>query len=239
VIGVPRKATKNDAPEAISLVAVERASSLRLMVSLLAVAFLAAFAMFGWFRAEARFANEARLTFVKLAPNGTWTLDQDMGENVMYYDATLRTVLYDWIHRRYSKRSATILSDWGIANAMYSPALQQWFGQEFKAIEVAAEQAQCANCPQIEMDVRAHQHIDPLPTDPGLKDSDPVRTLLYATEREVPAGSLKATREDRKLFRVTWRLLAKQKIQARPDLLRYNPIGVEIIEVEVTDDPSK
>jgi len=236
-LGVPQDTPRRLPPE-LDLITGSRLVIRVLSLALLGALAVSAFALVGWWRADARFANEQRLTYVKLSPDGTWSIQQDFGEQASYYDATLRTVLYDWVERRYSMRSATIVDDWGIVNAMYSPALRAWFRDEFGVTEKATEHAKCASCVQTELRVRTHQHIDPLPTAIGDTETAPVRTLIYATEKTFSANSRRALSETRKLFRVTWRLLAKHQIQANPQLLRYNPLGVEVIAVEVTDDPS-
>lgn len=235
-LGMPSDTRRT--PSELDLITGSRVVIRILSIALMAALGVSALALFGWWRADVRFANEQRLTYVKLAPDGTWSIQQDFGEQATYYDATLRTVLYDWVERRYSMRSATIVDDWGIVNAMYSPALRAWFRDEFGVTAKATEHAKCVACTQTELRVRTHQHIDPLPTAIGDKETAPVRTLIYGTEKTFAAGSRRALTETRKLYRVTWRLLAKHQIQANPSLLRYNPLGVEIIAVEVTDDPS-
>ena len=226
------------AQDALPVLSIERAHSARLFLVCVVMALVTAFAVAGWWRATERWASESRITYVKLSPDGTWSLQQDMGESITYYEATWRTVMYDWIERRYSRRSATIVSDWGIVWAMYSPAMRDWFMGAFGASRIAAEHAACAACPQTIVRARTHTHIDPLPTALGDVESHPIRTLVYATETTAAAGSTNPLSETRKVYRVTWRILTKRAVMSNPELLRYNPIGLEILEVEQTDDPN-
>jgi hypothetical protein len=216
-------------PEAISVIAAQSRTIAILSIGLLLSGLVAILSIAALSRATARFATEARLTYVKLDPKGTWTVSEDMDANVLYYESTLRQVLYDWVERRYSERPATVLEDWGIANALYTPAMQTWFLGEHQAHAKASKIAGCVSCPPVIVKVRSHQHIDPLPDKPGETVSDSVRTLVYADKTS------SASRE-RKIYRITWRLQTKAAIQQRPDLLRYNPIGIEILEVEETTD---
>lgn len=224
------------APESLSMVAASATWSKRFFAIALVALVVAALAVLQMWTTTVRFQRESRLTYVKLATDGTWSMDQDIGENVEYFDATLRQVLYDWTERRYSKRRATILSDWAIANTMLAPPLQSWFINTFRASDVAAEHVACSTCDDTVIEVRAHQHLNDLPRSIGDDDSEPLTTLLYATAREIPPGAVTPRAESRKLIKVQWRFLRKSTIQAHPDLLRYNPIGVQILAVEVSDD---
>jgi hypothetical protein len=218
-----------DPPEAVSVVTTQSRTIAILSVGLLLALVVAIGALLALSRATDRFATEARLTYVKLDPKGTWTVSEDMDASVLYYESTLRQILYDWVERRYSERPATVLDDWGIANALYTPAMQEWFLGANQAHAKASKIASCLSCPPVQIKVRSHQHIDPLPTRPGAASSDPVRTLVYA-DKVTSSGRA------RMIFRITWRIQPKAAIQQRPDLLRYNPIGVEILEVEESTD---
>jgi len=216
-------------PEAISVVTTQTRMIAVLSVALVLSLLVSALSISALSRATARFATEARLTYVKLDPKGTWSVTEDMDANVLYYEATLRQVLYDWVERRYSERPATVLDDWGIANALYTPAMQTWFLGDYQAHQKASKIADCVSCAPVLVKVRSHQHIDPLPNSPGEEVSEPVRTLVYADKAS-------PSHRDRKIYRITWRIQSKAAIQQRPDLLRYNPIGIEILEVEESTD---
>lgn len=219
----------------LGIIASQRKIVTTAVVLVLVLAFVTVLSMFGWMRANTQLVREARLTYVKLSPAGDWSISQDLTEEVLYYETTVRNLLYDWIERRYSKRTQTIRQDWGVANSMYSPALQTWFQGEFQAKDVADKHAGCPGCPQVSVKVRSHQHIDPLPRHIGTEPTRVTRTFVYADET---TGQLNSIRGDtvRKMYRVSWRLLDKASIQQRPDLLRWNPLGLEITEVEETND---
>jgi hypothetical protein len=222
----------------VDLIALERASARRWFVAALAASATAFLSVLLAMSAVRHWQTDARLTYVKLSPNGTWDVAQDLDASVVYFDSTLRTVLYDWIERRYSQRAATVQTDWGVAYASYSPDMQKWFTGEFGATAKAAKLAACATCAQTVVRVRSHQHIDPLPRNPGAAPTEPVRTLVYATESTYSGSdAVKPTAERRLIFRVTWLLQSKAQIQSRPELLRYNPIGLEILDVQETEDP--
>jgi VirB8 protein len=229
LFATPIPAAAGQPPEAVSVIVAQNRTIAILTGVIIAMALITGFALLGMVSATKRFATESRLTYVKLDPTGAWSISQDMDASVLYYDATLRQVLYDWIERRYSERPATVLEDWGIANATYSPAMQAWFLKDFGAHAQASKIAECLNCSPVFVKVRSHQHVDPLPTDPGSNATTTVRTLVYADRTKGP-------QKERKIYRVTWRLLPKSSIQQRPDVLRYNPIGLEILEVEENTD---
>lgn len=214
----------------------ERTQSARLFVIAVLATVVSIFSIaYAWY-AQHTYVRQARTVYVKLSPNGTWDVDADLSDNVGYFPATLRQTLFEWTERRYSKRPATVIDDWNIANQMYSPALQKWFQGEFNAGVTAGKLASCQSCEQIIVRPRTLQHLDEVPTNPGHVDSDPIRTLVYATEQTVPPGSAKPTKEVRQVYKITWRFLSKASIQSQPDMLRYNPVGVQILDVEVTQD---
>jgi hypothetical protein len=232
----PDAAARSLLPDSISAQALSRQWAQRFFLIALAALVIALFALGMAKTAMDRYHHEARLTYVKLAPNGTWNVETSAAEGVEYFEATLRQVMYDWIERRYSKRRSTILSDWGIANTMYSPELQAWFADTYRASVIAAEHAACSSCDDQVVRVRTHQHLTELPREVGAVDSEPFSTLLFADASRVPAGTVLPIDTVRKVYRVKWRFLAKASLQQRPDLLRYNPIGVQILGVEETED---
>lgn len=219
----------------IGVIAAQRQVVLGAVVAVLMLSLVTSLAIVGWWRADRQLVREARITYVKLATDGSWQIDQDMTQEVEYFETTVRNLLYDWLERRYSRRTQTILSDWGIANSMYSPALQNWFQGEYDAMSVAEKQSQCPGCPQIVVKVRSHQHIDPLPKHVGTIPTRVIRTLIYADQVTTSPNQVRGDTA-RKIFRVSWRLLDKASIQQRPDLLRWNPLGLEITDVEETND---
>lgn len=223
-------------PDSVSAQAQSRQWAQRSFFLALAAIVVAAMALWVAKVSNDRYHQEARLTYVKLAPTGTWSVETSQADGVEYFDATLRQVLYDWIERRYSKRRSTILTDWGIANTMYAPELQTWFADTFRASHVAAEHAGCSTCDDVVQRVRTHQHLTELPREIGGADSDPISSLVFADESLVAAGAVLPHETIRKVYRVKWRFLSKAALQARPDLLRYNPIGVQILGVEETKD---
>lgn len=233
---IPDAAARSIPPDSISAMALSRQWSQRLFLIAGGALLVAALALLLAHRANDRFHTETRLTYVKLSPTGMWNVEEAATEGVEYFEATLRQVLYDWIERRYSKRRSTILSDWGIANTMYVSELQTWFTDTFQAGVVAAEHAGCTSCDDLVVRVRAHQHLSELPRQIGASDSEPVSTLLFADLSAVPAGTVLPATTVRKVYRVKWRFQSKASLQQRPDLLRYNPIGVQILGVEETED---
>jgi len=215
-----------------------RTITLLTMLSLAALVVML-IAVVSFYSASRAFVLEDRVRYVKLTPDGAWTVTEDLDRDVLYYSATLNHVLFQFVARRYSENPITIAEDWGVAASMYAPDRANWFLHEFGATAKAEEYLACRSCPIIRTRARALQHLDPLPDQPGRTDSDVVRTMIYADREERDRGGQSVRKTTRMIYQVSWRMLAKHQIQANPQMLTYNPIGVQIVDVAESVDETQ
>lgn len=198
---------------------------------------VAGVASFGWHQADKRYAENVRVAYVKLAPNGTYFVDYtDEKKPVEFYKATVESKLAEWVEKRYSKRKSTITTDYGFAHLMMSTELQNDFMVNEQAAKVAAEIVACSNCGERDMKIRDIQSIDK-DLVPGSKTRQQFNTLVFAIEkRREPSGQVTCSN---KIVTLLWTFRPQAEIVNKREELRYNPLGQEIIRSTIRDDPTK
>jgi len=191
----------------------------------------------GWHRADKRFAENVRVAYVKLSPNGTTTVEYSEEEKpVNFFVANLESKIADYVERRFSKRKETILTDYGFVRLMMEPDLQKDFMENTKAADVATALINCKDCKRITMHYREQQLIDKDPM-PNTRTQKQYTTLVFATEQTRDAqSSIKGCAN--KIITLLWTFRPMKEVVSRDDELRYNPMGIGVIRESVRDDPT-
>jgi hypothetical protein len=193
--------------------------------------------IFGWYRAEKRYAEEVRVVYVKMHPNGTTVVEFAEEEKpVHYFQSTVESKLQEFVEKRYSKQKDTISTDYGFAKLMMSPELQTDFMVNEDAPKVAAAHADCKECPQRKNIMRDIQMIDKDPL-PGSKKRKQYNTLVFSTFQNRDATGRVISCEN-KIITLLWTFRTTEEIIKKRDELRYNPLGQEIIRSSIRDDPT-
>lgn len=202
-----------------------------LFVSLL----IAVIAVYSAYVSNERYANNVRVAWVKLFPDGTHKTEflEDGGASDRWFDAAVNSSLMNYAEARFKKQKATIKADYGFAQYFLGDAALTQFMQEFNAPKVAAEFLACYTCNQVSIDVRAIDHSTYL--EPDAATDAVFRSTVYITETErTPEGQI-ASRKN-KLIPLVWRLRPIDELTESPDLLKANPLGIEILEQSVRMD---
>jgi hypothetical protein len=218
-------------------IATSRANENRWFYVALASTAVACLTSFGWHQADKRFAENVRVAYVKLAPNGTYFVDYSDDKNpVEFYKATVESKLAEWVEKRYSKRKSTITTDYGFAHLMMSTELQNDFMVNEQAAKVAAEVVACGNCSEKDMKIREVQSIDK-DLVPGSTTREQYNTLVFAIEKKrEQSGQVSCSN---KIITLIWTFRPQAEIVNKREELRYNPLGQEIIRSTIRDDPTR
>lgn len=196
-----------------------------------------AFLAYGWHAADKRFAENVRVEWVKLSPNGTYVVEYSKREKpIEYFDRTVESKLSEFTEKRYSKRKDTITTDYGFASLMMSPELRTDFMENYNAPKIAADLIECKECGQVENIIRDVQLIDK-DLVPGTKDKEQYNTLIFSTLKTREKGG-RVTGCANKIITLIWTFRPKEDILNRRDDLRYNPLGMEVIRSTIRDDPT-
>ena len=196
---------------------------------------LSCFMAFGWYKADKRFAENVRVQFVKLSPNGTYVVEyEDSEKPIQFFERTVESKLSEFAEKRYSKRRETISTDYGFAKLMMSPELQTDFMDNEKAAKVAADFVECKECGQVTNIIRDVQSIDK-DLVPGSKSRSQYNTLIFSTQ-QTRDKSGRITGCENKIITLIWTFRPKEEIVNRREELRYNPLGQEIIRSTIRDD---
>lgn len=191
----------------------------------------------GWYKADKRFAENVRVAWVKLSPNGTYVVEYaDEEKPVDYFTATVESKLAEYAEKRFSKRRETISTDYGFANLMQESELSVHFMENEKAAAVAAEVVDCQNCPQTHNKIRTIQSIDK-DLAPGSSKNQQYTTLVFSTMQNRDKNG-KITSCENKIITLLWTFRPRSQIVDKTDQLRYNPLGMGIIRDTIRDDPT-
>lgn len=192
---------------------------------------------FGWHKADKRFAENVRVAWVKLEPNGTYHVDYaDEKKPIDYFTATVESKLMEYAEKRFSARRDSISTDYGFAALMMEPQLKTDFMENFKAPEKAASLLDCKECAQVVNKVRTIQSIDK-DLSPGTSKKEQYTTLVFSTIQHLDKNGRISTCEN-KIITLFWTFRPRAQIVDKTDELRYNPLGMGMIRDTMRDDPT-
>lgn len=191
-----------------------------------------------WYRADSRFANHVRIAFVKLDPSGSTAIEYyDEGRKPEFFATTIEAKLREWVEKRYSKRTKTIVFDYGFASVFYDANLKADFMRT--APSVANEQDACPTCPQVEakagplITVDADMKPVKLGDKPFAQYTTQVFTQVATTFKAGDAPTI-----EHKIFTISWRFRPIEETAKRGNELQANPLGMEIFQVNERNNPT-
>lgn len=108
----------------------------------------------------------------------------------------------------------------------------------YNAPAKAAKIADCTACREVKFKVRNIDHYDSDKTKFGNHDGTLYRSNVFV-QKTVYNTDGSPTKEPEKLIvPIQWRIKSREEIQADKDLLKQNPIGLEIIAYDLLKDVS-
>jgi hypothetical protein len=206
-------------------------------ITVLALLGILLFTLFQWQYAESKFENNARVSYVKLSPDGTYSVDYEKeGEQITFFRTTIESKLSEFVEKRFSKQRDTITTDYGFASLMMGPALTTEFMDQYQAPSVAAKHKACKECPQVDVKVREIQALDD-DLKPGSTNDKQYTTLVFALEKQLNKDYGVVGCKNL-IITLLWQFRPMKDIVSRKQELRYNPLGQEILKADVREDPS-
>lgn len=189
--------------------------------------------------------NNKELVYVKLYPDGTWHVGEfQPTDNQLYFRSTIDSLLETFAKSRYGQIPETIRRNYGEAGVFMSDAMMAdfistqpgGFNASQRAVDISADK----NSDRIEVTWGFADHYDRIPAVFEKKAGEVIRSNIYFTlTRKSASGIVKQNGVQKKILRVQWRLLPKKQLaEKKMDWLRLNPIGLEIIQAELIDDPA-
>lgn len=225
------------------LLAATRVDRARWFAAFLVLGGITFFSAFGWYEANRRFAENVRVAWVKLDPSGAYTVDfADEQRPVEFFQTTLESKLGEFVEKRYRRSIATILADYRFVGHFLSPALSTRFlaPEDYNAPKVAAELVACkgGNCLERDVKVRVVQHRTQIAARiPDKREVTMYETLVFVTFTDrKPAGQVVERRNG--IVQIGWRIRTKAEIGASKASLPMNPLGLEILSLELKEDPT-
>jgi len=197
---------------------------------------VAGLAVLGWHRADDRFANNVRIAWVKLSPDGASQVQyfDDGGAGNRFFQATVNASLINYVEHRYRQRKETISADYGYAlNFMGEPVRGQ-FLTDFNAPKLAAAIESCPSCDQTDIAVRAMDHDTMVTPDGHNAETTVYETTAYITETLLTTGGSRVPKN--KIVKLVWSLRPVKDLTAKIDMLKVNPLGLQIIGERELDD---
>jgi hypothetical protein len=228
-------------PRRIDAMARLLAESLRSFYIILLLGLICLFSiMFAW-KESNRADNNIKVAWVKMQPNGTWDVEfHDESRQPEFFPATIDYILTQWVERRFSEVSVSVKADYGFVYTFMSPKLRSDFtaANGFNAAVKAAEIADCATCREIRAKVRNLDHYDSDKTNFGKQDGTLYRSNIFISKASHNADGSPMAEPEKMIVSIQWRIKAKDEIQADKEILKQNPIGLEILSYELLNDRS-
>jgi hypothetical protein len=214
----------------------------RWFVAFLLLGVITMFSALGWYVADERFASNVRVAWVKLDPSGAYTVEfADEVRPAEFFQTTLESKLSEFVEKRYRKVAATISADYRFVGFFMSPKLSMQFlsPEDYNAPRVAAELTECKQrCLERDVRVRVVQHRTQTPTRiPERSDTTLYETLVFTTFTERKPDGTVADRRNA-IVQVGWRIKGKEEISASKGALIANPLGLEILSLDLKEDPT-
>ncbi|ENZ3603412.1 TPA: hypothetical protein NH804_006228 [Pseudomonas aeruginosa] len=206
-----------------------------------AVILAVAFAWYGFKKAE----NNTELVYVKLYPDGTSDVDNfTPDDEQLYFRSTIDQAFETYIKSRYGQQPETIKRDFGMAGVFMSQPMYNDFVSTqpggFNAAQKAADISINKNSDRIEIEWGFSDHYDKIPAVFDKKNGEVIRSNIYFTRiTKTATGLVKPNGTEKLILRAQWRLLPKKELSSKKKTwLRVNPVGVEIVQAELIEDPS-
>jgi hypothetical protein len=226
--------------DSLAAVTVDRA---RWFAAFMMLGAITLFSAFGWYVADGRFAENVRVAWVKLDPSGAYTVEYaDSARPVEFFQTTLESKLTELVEKRYRKVVATVNADYRFVGFFLSPPMVNKFlsPEDFHATRVAAELAACkgGTCTERDVRVRVVQHRTKTPMSiPDKPDTVMYESQVFITFSDRKLDGTVISRSNA-IVQVGWRLRSKAEIVANKNTLVFNPLGFEVMSMELKDDPT-
>ncbi|NWL45458.1 hypothetical protein DM819_06115 [Pseudomonas hunanensis] len=201
----------------------------------------------GWISARAfsKAQVNTQLMYVKMYPDGTWHVDDvKPGDEQVYFRSTIDSIFEQYVTNRYGQLPETIKRNYAEAIVIMSDAMATEFtsgGEKgFNAVQRAVDINADKNADRIDVTWGFADHYDRVPAMFKKKPGEVIRSNIYFTTTQKSAnGMLRKNGVHKQILRVQWRLLPLEELQRKkPEWLRVNPIGLEIIDADLIDDPA-
>lgn len=198
------------------------------------------FACFSAYQANQRFANNVKVSWVKLYPNGTWDIDfHDENRGAEFFPATIDYLLRQFVERRFSKIAHSIRYDYGFAAQLMGTKLRREFidSKQVNAPQLAADLEHCSNCDEVYITTRNIDHYESEQTVFARQPGTLYRSNIFVREIiKARDGSIRS--QLNKIVSLHWRIKSAAEIQAHKEQLKINPIGLEILKADYLNDPT-
>lgn len=186
------------------------------------------------------------LVWIKMGPDGSATVDEfTPGDKPIFYRASVDGVLEKYLTARYGVQPETIRKDYGVAGVFMSePMYTEFLSTQpggFNALQRAVDvQANTNSVPRVEVKWGFPDHYDSVPGVFGKQKGEVFRSNIYfTTTTKSPSGLVLKDGVKKMIWRGQWRLLPKEALEKKSTAwLRANPIGLEIIQADVIEDPA-
>jgi len=177
--------------------------------------------------------EDDRITYVKLDPNGNWTIERSDRQMDDFFHATVDAGITRLIQKCLSNNPATIHNDWAVCTTFLSDKkLKKFFKNRYVPEDVdfndyVTEHMQCDGCEWIEFKVRDIDHKNSIPTsfkDVYGLDVQIFESLIYGTFISTNGDEKKAVVD------LKWSFVTSKSKRTFGELLVENPLGIYFVD---------
>ncbi|MDC5711164.1 VirB8/TrbF family protein [Vibrio europaeus] len=179
------------------------------------------------------------ILYVKLRPDGSWSVvDYKPQDEQLYFKTTVDSLLERFAVVRYGINPETIRTDWGEASVFMSEPLQANFLDKngFNALEKIKKVSKGNTTVKIE--VRNTEHYDNIQWEFSENNSvDAIKSNIYM-KRTITVNGIERKPENLVLT-LSWHLIDKDELTKKDrDVIRLNPIGIEVLKYDLKKERS-
>jgi len=196
------------------------------------------FCALGWYHASERFANHVRVAFVKLEPSGEHTVafyDENSQPTILIN--TVNSLLAQYVERRFNKLTYSIKEDYGFVTTFMSTPVKNDFLNNYHAAKMAVDFETCKTCIQSKMTVRTIVHDENDQVIVNGKPGTVYRTTVFALENSYNPDGTTLTKTNQ-IITLLWRLKDMASLSNNIDVIKANPLGIEILSESIKADPT-
>ncbi len=186
-----------------------------------------------------KYHEDDRITYVKLDPNGNWTVERSNRQMDDFYIATVDSTISRLLSKCLSNYPGTIQNDWAVCSAFLSDSkMKDFFENRYipdnsNFDEYVSNQMSCFNCDFVRFVVRDLDHKNSIPT--SFKDVYGQSVKIYET---LVYGSFKSSSGDVKnvVVDLKWSFVSNASKRTFGEFLIENSLGIYFIDyIEVED----
>jgi len=199
------------------------------------------------------YKHDDKISWVKLDPNGNWTVTRTDDVRRDYYSNTVNASLKRLLTKCFSSVKATINNDWAVCMLFLSDNLKNDFIKNnffvtqkgLTIYDYLKDYSKCSSCAEFKARVVSHDHKNEIPT--SLMDDYGENRSFYESVFYIKLKNLKSDKVTKLVVNLQWSFMSYDELTSlddKNDLVSINealvesPLGIYFNSWEIIEDKS-